>query len=278
MGLSTTGMRLRGRSDLIRVTDCDRVVIQGVTLQNSPRYHVNGENSSNLSIDHVSIISPWNAQNAEGVELTSCRSVLVNACRIDVGDAAVCLKAGQGERGEKVGPTVDVLIQGLHVGNSHGGVVFGGEFTGGIQKVVVRDCVMTGGEQGLRFRCAEGKGGLVRNVHISNINMSDISDAAILVECNYVDQRYSTAIHDQSQSASSKEAAKAYNPVFDGVIVKNVVGREVGVGLKATGIKGFKAFKDFRISNSTFFYTSSDKSVDTENVDIRLDNVSFVTF
>ena len=87
------------RTHLIRLTDCQRVLIKGVTVQNSPKFHIVPQRCSHVVIDGVTVRCPWNAQNGDGIDLMQCREVLVTGCTVDVGDDGICLKGGVGAEG-----------------------------------------------------------------------------------------------------------------------------------------------------------------------------------
>ena len=94
----------RLRTHLIRFTDCDRVLVSGITIQNSPKFHLVPQRCRNVIIDGVTVRCPWNAQNGDGIDLMQCSDVLVTGCRVDVGDDGICLKGGAGRPESKEVP------------------------------------------------------------------------------------------------------------------------------------------------------------------------------
>ena len=170
------------RTHLIRLTDCQRVLIKGVTVQNSPKFHIVPQRCSHVVIDGVTVRCPWNAQNGDGIDLMQCREVLVTGCTVDVGDDGICLKGGVGAEGVKYGPCEHLLITDNTVFHAHGGFVIGSEFSGGMFDIVVRNNTFSGTDTGLRFKSGAGRGGKTRGIHISDIFMSDIKGEAITFE------------------------------------------------------------------------------------------------
>ena len=85
------------RTHLIRVTDCENVLISGVTIQNSPKFHLIPTRCTNVIVDGVTIRCPWNAQNGDGLDISSCKNVLVVNNTIDVGDDGDPLPLQKGE-------------------------------------------------------------------------------------------------------------------------------------------------------------------------------------
>ena len=107
-GKSTVWYPLLGNKDgniakkrprLLRFIECEKFLVQDVVIQNSPSFHVNIILSKNFTLDGVTVRCPWNAQNGDGIDLSSCRRCLVNRCSVDAGDDAICLKSGIGDTG-----------------------------------------------------------------------------------------------------------------------------------------------------------------------------------
>ena len=175
------------RTHMIRLTDCERVLIKGVTVQNSPKFHIVPTRCNQVIIDGVTVRCPWNAQNGDGIDLMYCQDVLIVNNKVDVGDDGICLKAGGGEKALQYPPVSRVLITGNTVFHAHGGFVIGSEFSAGIEDIVVRGNSFSGTDTGLRFKSAPGRGGKTARIRISDIYMSDIRDQAIVFETSYMD-------------------------------------------------------------------------------------------
>ena len=91
----------RMRTHLIRFTDCERVSVTGVTIQNAPKFHLVPSRCKDVTIEGVTVRCPWNAQNGDGIDLMNCQRVVVRYCTVDVGDDGICLKAGAGDKGKE---------------------------------------------------------------------------------------------------------------------------------------------------------------------------------
>lgn len=263
------------RTHLIRVTDCENMLFEGVTLQNSPKFHLIPTRSRNVTVDGVTIRCPWNAQNGDALDISSCKDVLIVNNMIDAGDDGICMKAGAGQSGVGYGPCENILIEDNTVFHAHGGFVIGSEFTGGMKNIVVRNNTFSGTDTGLRFKSGVGRGGKTEGIYISNINMTDIKDEAIVFECTYVDKKYSVKDGESGKTAVAKDAP--FVPEFTDIHISNVVCRNVKTAVAAHGLPGFNTIHGITIDNSTFFYTQKDKDMDSD-ADIKFTNTKFVTF
>lgn len=119
--------------------------------------------------------------------MESCKNVLITNCLFDAGDDAICLKSGRDEEGRLRGePSENVIVKDNVVLHGHGGFVIGSEMSGGVKNVYVSGCSFVGTDTGLRFKSARGRGGVVENIYIDNINMIDISGDALTFDLYYM--------------------------------------------------------------------------------------------
>lgn len=174
------------RPNLLVLTNCKKVLLEGVTFQNSPAWNLHPLMSQHLTIRNVKIKNPDYAQNGDGIDIESCSNVLIEDCILDVGDDAICIKSGKDEEGRKRGiATEQVIIRRNKVYLGHGGFVVGSEMSGGARDIFVEDCTFMGTDKGIRFKTTRGRGGIVENIHIRDINMSNIVHEAIFFDMYY---------------------------------------------------------------------------------------------
>ena len=257
----------RLRTHLVRFTACERVLVQGVTLQNSPKFHLVPQRCRQVIIDGVTVRCPWNAQNGDGIDLMNSQDVLVTRCTVDVGDDGICLKGGAGESGVQAGPCARILICDNTVFHAHGGFVIGSEFSGGMEDIYVRRNTFSGTDTGLRFKSGPGRGGRTKNVVVSDIVMSDIRDEAVVFETVY-------------QNASVGEApdvarTQAFQPEFTGIRMSRITCRDARIAVAVRGTA--KTVFDNLLEDSIFFYSETGVSVPEEQM-IELRGVTLRTY
>jgi len=175
------------RPNLVLLTNCKYILLEGVTFQNSPAWCLHPLMCENLTLRNVFVKNPWYAQNGDGIDAESCKNVLIENTVFDVGDDALCMKSGRDADGRKRGmPTENVIIRNCTVYAAHGGFVIGSEMSGGARNIYVNNCTFIGTDIGLRFKTTRGRGGVVENIFINDIYMKDIPAEAILFDMYYM--------------------------------------------------------------------------------------------
>lgn len=168
------------RPRLVRLLNCRRVLIEGVTFRNAPNWTVHPWLCEDVTIRQVKVFNAHHAQNSDGIDIDSCRRVVVRGCIVDTGDDGLCIKSGLNEAGRRIGvPSEEILVEDCVVYEGHGGVTIGSEMSGGVRRVLVRNCTFIGTDIGLRFKTARGRGGVVEDLWFERIRMTGIKGNAI---------------------------------------------------------------------------------------------------
>lgn len=164
------------RPVMVSFIECRNVFLQGVIFQNSPAWNVHPLMCENVILDGVQVRNPSYAQNGDGLDLESCKNAIIVNSTFDVGDDGICIKSGKDEDGRKRNrATENVIIDNCTVFKGHGGFVVGSEMSGGVKNILVSNCQFLGTDVGLRFKSRRGRGGVVENIFIRDINMFDIA-------------------------------------------------------------------------------------------------------
>ncbi|MBC7889452.1 MAG: right-handed parallel beta-helix repeat-containing protein [Ferruginibacter sp.] len=175
------------RPNMIRIFDCKNILIEGVTFENSPAWTTHVMMSEHITIKNLKVKNPWFGTNTDALDLESCKNALVENCNFDTGDDGITIKSGRDAEGRKRGmPTQDVIINNCVVYHAHGGFVVGSEMSGGVNNMFVSNCTFIGSDIGLRFKTTRGRGGVVENIYVNNVNMLDIPAEAILFDMYYM--------------------------------------------------------------------------------------------
>lgn len=163
------------RPRLISFADCYNILIEGITVTNSPSWTINPVHCENVMVEKVTIINPADSPNTDGINPDSCRNVRISNCYVDVGDDCITIKSGtEHESRDRLSPCENITIINCNMVHGHGGVVFGSETSGGIRNVVISNCVFTGTDRGIRMKSRRGRGGVIEDVRVTNIVMVDV--------------------------------------------------------------------------------------------------------
>jgi len=224
------------RPVMVRLYKCDHILIENVTLQNSPAWNLHPCFCRHVTIKNAKIRNPYYAQNGDGLDLESCRYAEITGTTFDVGDDAICLKSGKGRKAREIkAPTEYVRISNCTVYHGHGGFVIGSEMSRGIRNVEVKNCTFIGTDVGIRFKSAIGRGGIVEDITLDGIQMMNIEKEAIIFTMKYV--------LGYSESDEKTDAIMADDiPYFRNITMRNITCNGAEYGLKAEGID-LSAFK-----------------------------------
>jgi polygalacturonase len=173
------------RPPFIQPMYCKNVLIEGITIVNSPFWTVNPEFCENVTVHAVTINNP-HSPNTDGINPESCRYVRISNCHISVGDDCITIKSGKDIPGRtKAAPAENYTITNCTMLSGHGGVVIGSEMSGGVKKITISNCVFDGTDRGIRIKTARGRGGVVEEIRVDNIIMKNIKEQAIVLDMQY---------------------------------------------------------------------------------------------
>jgi polygalacturonase len=264
------------RPNLVVITGCDKVLLEGVTFQNSPAWNLHPLMTTNLTVRNVYAKNPWYAQNGDGIDLESCSNVLIEGSTFDVGDDGICIKSGRDEAGRKRAmPTQDVIVRNCTVYHAHGGFVIGSEMSGGVKNMFVSNCSFIGTDIGLRFKTNRGRGGIVENIYISDINMKDVVGEAILFDMYYA-AKDPVPLAGEKREPPKVETLPVTEatPQFRNFYVKNVVCNGAEKAIFVRGVPEMNV-KDVVLENMVI---RAKKGIDmTEGSNIQLRNIQLIT-
>lgn len=264
------------RPNMLSLTRCQNILLEGVTIQNSPAWCVHPLLCQDITLKNVTVRNPWYAQNGDGLDLESCKNALIDGCTFDVGDDGICVKSGRDEEGRKRGvPTENVIARNSTVFHAHGGFVVGSEMSGGARNLFVSNCSFLGTDVGLRFKTTRGRGGVVEDVFISDIQMTRIPGEAILFDMYYMAKDPVPQTGDKSDPLPIE--AKPINegtPQFRRFFVRNVVCKGAETGILVRGLPEMN-IQDILIENSVI--ESNKGLVCIEGQRITLKNVQLLS-
>ena len=264
------------RPNLLVLTRCKKILLEGVTFQNSPAWCLHPLMSENLTVRNITVKNPWYAQNGDGIDIESCKNVLIENSVFDVGDDGICIKSGRDAEGRKRAmPTQDVVIRNCTVYAAHGGFVIGSEMSGGAKNIYVEDCTFIGTDIGLRFKTTRGRGGIVENIFIKNIAMKDIIGEAILFDMYYAAQDPVPLAGEKREPPRIEELpVTEETPQFRNINIRNVI---CNGAARAIFIRGLPEMNVKNIVLEDMVLQAEEGLDMTEGSHITIKNVKLIT-
>ena len=265
------------RPVLLNFVKCKRVLIEGCTFKNSPAWCLHPRSCDHITLNKVTVVNPWYSQNGDALDLESCTNAIIANCHFDAGDDAICLKSGKNEDGRRRGePCKNVIIQNNVVLHGHGGFVVGSEMSGGVQNIFVDNCTFMGTDVGLRFKSCRGRGGLVENIFISNINMINIPNEAIIFNLFYNGKSRAEVTYDEDGNMSGELVPiSEETPIFRNIYIDNVTCKGAGRAIFFNGLP------EMRIANinldNIIITDAKEGAIFQESQDITINNLSIET-
>ena len=174
------------RPVLLSFRECERVLLEGCTFQNSPCWNLHPLWCKDVIVKDITVRNPHYSTNGDGIDIEACENVVLTGSSFDVGDDAICIKSGKDADGRRHARKCrNLVISDCTVYHGHGGFVVGSEMSGGVENIHVTGCRFIGTDVGLRFKSTRGRGGLVKDIWCDHIYMKDIVTYGVIFNLYY---------------------------------------------------------------------------------------------
>jgi DNA sulfur modification protein DndE len=264
------------RPNMIRIYQCKNILIEDVTFENSPAWTTHLMMSEHITIKNLTVKNPWYGTNTDALDLESCKNALVEDCNFDTGDDGICIKSGRDAEGRKRGmPTQDVIVNNCVVYHAHGGFVVGSEMSGGTNNMFISNCTFIGTDIGLRFKTTRGRGGVVENIFVNNVNMKDIVAEAILFDMYYMAKDPVVLAGEKREPPKVEfKTVDESTPIFRNFYFRNITCNGAAKGIFLRGIPEMHV-KNVLIENAVL---QADEGIDIQEAsDITLNNITIIS-
>lgn len=264
------------RPVLLSIVNSKNVLLEGGTFQNSPAWNLHPLGIENLIVRNVTVKNPWYSQNGDGLDVESCKNVLVENSNFDVGDDAICIKSGKDADGRNRGIACEnIIVRNCIVYHGHGGVTIGSEMSGGVKNLHVSNVTFMGTDVGLRFKSTRGRGGVVEDIFISDVFMTNIPTNAISFNLYYGGRSVSEMMEAGGLGGFAQpEPVTVETPQFKNISIKNV---EVKGALQAVFLQGLPEMnlENFELTDMIL---DADKGFSLIDVDgVKISNIKLIT-
>jgi polygalacturonase/pectin methylesterase-like acyl-CoA thioesterase len=263
------------RPNLVVLTNCKGVLLEGASFQNSAAWCLHTLLCEDLTVYDVHVRNPWYAVNGDGIDVESCKGVLIEKSTFDAGDDGICVKSGRDEEGRKRGrPTENMIVRDDIVYRAHGGFVIGSEMSGGARNIFVSHCSFIGTDIGLRFKTVRGRGGLVEKIYVKDISMRNIVHQAVFLDMYYFAKAPSIAdVYSGAAKADTASVSEA-TPRFRDIHISNIVCDGAEEGIFVRGLPEMN-IRDIDLSDMVLKTAKGAELIEAQHIGLR--NIRLVT-
>lgn len=271
-GSKTTGGRPNAanplrRPSLIEPIDCNFVNFDGFSTEYQLMWSVHLTFCDNITIKNLHIRSTGG--NGDGIDIDSCRNVVIDNCDIEAGDDCISLKSGRGMEGYKLLRTTEnVSITNCTLkGLIFACIGIGSETSGGIRKVNIEHCKFIGAKTfALYMKSRIGRGAFVEDITANDLDVSGMEGG--MLRFNLM----GSGLQDQVPVPGLEGIPTTKNFRFTNIRVKNVP-----VLVDGTGVHPDKPLDGFVLKNITGTCSKGIALVNTKNAQIKDVNVTGYT-
>jgi polygalacturonase len=169
------------RPRLVVFDHCKHVVVEGITIQNSPMWQLVPYYSDHVVIRNIKVLAPANSPNTDAIDPFSSSNVRIDHVFADVGDDDIAIKSGAiGSPGPDA-PSQDITITDCKFLHGHG-LSIGSEIAGGARNIRVERIHFKGTDNGIRIKANRDRGNDVGNLLFREIDMIDVKNALVISE------------------------------------------------------------------------------------------------
>lgn len=248
------------RPQLINLYSCNTVLIEDVTLLNSPFWVIHPLLCESLIVRGVHVFN--RGPNGDGCDPESCKNVLIENCFFDTGDDCIAIKSGRNADGRKWNvPSENIIVRGCKMKNGHGGVVIGSEISGGYKNLFVENCEMDSPllDRVIRIKTSTCRGGIVENVFVRNITVGQCREAVLRINLQYENR---------------ENCDRSFPPIVRNVHLRNISCEKSKLGVLIIGLDDVTNVYNVSVEDCKFNNVEKNgNSITGKTKDIHFDNL-----
>jgi polygalacturonase len=247
------------RPQLINFVDCKYVLLEDITLLDSPFWVIHPYRSTDITVRGVHINN--DGPNGDGCDPESCDRVLIENCYFNTGDDCIAIKSGRNRDGRERGmPSQNIIIRNCEMKNGHGGVVIGSEISGGCKNVFAHDCVMDSPnlDRVLRIKTNSCRGGIIENINMKDIKVGQCGESVVKINLDY---------------EHNEICCRGNYPTVRNVNVEKVTCEKSKYGVQIIGLNEDTYVYDINIKNCRFNGVQQGNFQSGKVRDVRFDNL-----
>ncbi len=247
------------RPQLVNLNNCQRILLEDVTLLNSPFWVIHPLHSTDVTVRRVKMIN--SGPNGDGCDPECCDRVLIEDCFFNTGDDCIAIKSGRNRDGrERNMPSKNIIIRNCEMKNGHGGVVIGSEISGGCQNVFAHDCVMDSPhlERVIRIKTNSCRGGIIENINARNIKVGVCKESVLKINLDY---------------EHNEICCRGFYPTVRNVNIENITSGQSKYGVQIIGLEEDTYVYDINVKDCHFNGVKEGNFMSGKMRDVRFDRL-----
>jgi polygalacturonase len=155
---------------LLEFVNCSRLRVEDCVTEQNDMWSIHPVSCDNVLFHNVTVRG-----GADGIDVDSCRHVVIESCIFSTGDDCISLKSGRGAEGYAIHrPTEEVRISNCTFADSHWACIgIGSETSGGIRNIHIDQCKCIAARTfAIYIKSRPGRGAFIENIYVSDLDVS----------------------------------------------------------------------------------------------------------
>lgn len=216
------------RPRLIVFVRCKHVLMENITVENSPMWQITPFESEDLIFRNMKIYAPdGTSYNTDGIDPFSCKHVVIDHVTIDTGDDDVAIKSGMpGSTGNS--PSEDISIRDCTFLHGHG-LSVGSEIAGGVRHVRVERVQFQGTKAGVRLKSGRDRGNDIGDLVYSDLTMENVGTPIEITD-------YYHAGREKGAKPVAAAPVSPLTPHMHDITIENVTASGAALAMQIAGL------------------------------------------
>ena len=180
----------RMRPPFIQFLRCKNVLIEGLTIRNSPFWVIHPLKCENVIARDLDVKA--HGHNTDGIDPDQTKNMLIENCIFDQGDDAMVIKAGRNHDGWRGQPSENIVIRNCTIRKGHRFLAIGSEMSGGVRNVYMYDCKLGRDKSSVRsllyLKTNHRRGGSIENIYVKGVSCQRVKSGLLEIETDVLYQ------------------------------------------------------------------------------------------
>jgi polygalacturonase len=243
---------------------CNDIRLEDFSTSMHLMWSIHPTNCEHVSIRNLTVQSTGG--NGDGVDIDSCKHVVIDGCNFSTGDDCISLKSGRGEEAYSLmNTTEDVLISNCTFADSIFACIgIGSELSGGVRNARIEHCKFIGARSyAIYIKSRIGRGAFIEDIVAEDLDVSGMKQGFLRIDA------LTSGIQDQYPVPGI-----AGIPALKDFRFSNIRVTDVPTLVEAVAISPEKPLEGFTLANVTGtcnkgVFLANAKDVKFSNIDVK---------